>query len=355
MFSKLTPLYLAVVTAYSGAGIAANFDQYAITDLGSIVSDTASANNYSYALDINDRGDIVGLSKGFDGQFHAVIRLRGQSLTDLGVGIAESINNHRHFVGRNEGPNYVMWKLGPLGFTATDFGIPNNGVWLREQAIKLNEMNEVAGVSNQNYFFWKDGFYTDLGYGDGNGCFIEQNNIGLNNRGDVSFSVGFLYESSTLTQTGVPGNPDSSYTYLYSINDAREMVGLSKALPGRGGAYYSPATGYKNPVLGTTGQRALSDINNAGLAVGGGDYGTYSGNEINSGGGSFGNRAYIYSPSDDSYAYLDTLVPAFQNDPGATWNLKIATAINDAGQIVGVGINPQGKIHGFLLTPLTPP
>ncbi len=40
-------------------------------------------------------------------------------------------------------------------------------------------------------------------------------------------------------------------------------------------------------------------------------------------------------------------------DPSSGWTL-MATGINDAGQIVGAGFNPQGEYHAFLLTPIVP-
>ena len=43
---------------------------------------------------------------------------------------------------------------------------------------------------------------------------------------------------------------------------------------------------------------------------------------------------------------LNTLV-----DPASGWTLLVASDINASGWIVGVGINPQGKFHAFLLVP----
>lgn len=40
---------------------------------------------------------------------------------------------------------------------------------------------------------------------------------------------------------------------------------------------------------------------------------------------------------------------------GTGWTLTEATAINDQGQIVGYGINPNGLTRGFLLTPVPVP
>jgi hypothetical protein len=40
---------------------------------------------------------------------------------------------------------------------------------------------------------------------------------------------------------------------------------------------------------------------------------------------------------------------------GAGWSLEFAIEINDSGQITGVGINPAGMTHAFLLTPVPEP
>ena len=47
---------------------------------------------------------------------------------------------------------------------------------------------------------------------------------------------------------------------------------------------------------------------------------------------------------------LNTLI-----DPSSGWTLKNAQGINDAGQIVGIGTNPSGHRHAFLLTPVPEP
>ena len=41
-------------------------------------------------------------------------------------------------------------------------------------------------------------------------------------------------------------------------------------------------------------------------------------------------------------------------DPLLGWNLTGTGGVNDAGQIVGSGYNPQGQFHAFLLTPVVP-
>jgi hypothetical protein len=43
---------------------------------------------------------------------------------------------------------------------------------------------------------------------------------------------------------------------------------------------------------------------------------------------------------------LNTLV-----DPGSGWQLRIATGIDQDGEIVGIGVAPDGAYHGFMLVP----
>ena len=59
-------------------------------------------------------------------------------------------------------------------------------------------------------------------------------------------------------------------------------------------------------------------------------------------------RAYLYS--NGTMTDLNDFV-----QPGCGWTLRGAFAINDNGQIVGVGYNPSGYEHAFLLTPPTVP
>ena len=47
---------------------------------------------------------------------------------------------------------------------------------------------------------------------------------------------------------------------------------------------------------------------------------------------------------------LNDLLPA-----GSGWYLLDASAINNAGDIVGYGYNPDGQEHAFLMTPQSVP
>ena len=42
-------------------------------------------------------------------------------------------------------------------------------------------------------------------------------------------------------------------------------------------------------------------------------------------------------------------------DPNSQWIIEEANDINNKGQIIGYGINPNGETHAFLLNPVPEP
>jgi probable HAF family extracellular repeat protein len=101
----------------------------------------------------------------------------------------------------------------------------------------------------------------------------------------------FLYSGSTMTDLGTLGG---QYSYAWGINDSGQVVGE---------AY-------------TTGDAAI--------------------------------HAFLYSGS--TMTDLNTMI-----DPNSGWILTDASAINDAGQIAGKGMNSRYQNHAFLLTPVPEP
>ncbi|MBD9355961.1 hypothetical protein [Methylomonas albis] len=328
-------LSLLVLLSLTVSGVAsAAFDQYTIIDLGSL--DPGGVNDYSYAFDINDRGDIVGFSKGADGLDHAFARMRGQTLSDLGQGRATSINNRRQLVGRGAGPNYLLWKQDAAGnWEALDLNIPVIPAPFLGQTIKINDRGNIAGAGEIGIFYWSNGQIEYIATNAG--CF-PLTVVGLNNRDEVLY--GDSMSMYLVTNTGESVLGDGRFAELTAMNDEGEAVGLSAFASAS--SYFSTETGFTNPQT----NQSFKDINNAGIAVGGGNYGSYVASFALA--STF--RAVIYSKAENSVVYLDTLIP---NNPG--WSLRIANGISDAGQIVGVGINPAGKTHAFLLTPVSPP
>lgn len=123
--------------------------------------------------------------------------------------------------------------------------------------------------------------------------------------------------------------PSGSFSELCAANNVGEAVGLAD------GEGYVNALRYDNrglvsidPLLGETEAR-LADLNDHGVAV-----------------GSSGDRAVV--------AFADELIDLhdlLESDSKDAWTLTEAVGINNAGQIVGHGLNPEGRHVAFLLTP----
>jgi probable HAF family extracellular repeat protein len=142
----------------------------------------------------------------------------------------------------------------------------------------------------------------------------------------------FYYNGTTSVDIGTLGGTTGS---ALSINDSEVIAGYSATADGVEHAFR-----YANGLmtdLGTLGGDYSYgvDINNQGVVVG----------------GSFtdaGNSAYrAFVCPDDTLIDLNGLV----DDSGIGWTLIEARAINDAGQIAGVGMF-EGVRRTFLLTPL---
>ena len=73
---------------------------------------------------------------------------------------------------------------------------------------------------------------------------------------------------------------------------------------------------------------------------------------INASGEVVGASATLTNAAGDAFLYttssgmidLNSLLPA-----GSGWDLQVATGINDSGQVVGFGTNPEGQQDAFLL------
>ncbi len=105
-------------------------------------------------------------------------------------------------------------------------------------------------------------------------------------------------------------------------------------------AQFSPTSGLELHGYGT-----YYGINAQNEIVGSYDYGSY---------GKYGDitHAFIASLTPGALGYgglnVSNLLP-----PNSGWISTSATDINDAGQIVGYGINPQGEFTGYELTPVS--
>ncbi|HLH05812.1 MAG TPA: hypothetical protein VKW78_01100 [Terriglobales bacterium] len=147
---------------------------------------------------------------------------------------------------------------------------------------------------------------------------------------------GVLWEKDgTAIDLGNLGS--TTFTTPASINDRGEVVGASKTKDGVVHPFiWTKETGMQD--LGepagafATGIPCCHTINNSGQVVG------FSL-------GADGPHAYLWEHGE--MIDLNTAIP-----PNSGWVLQFSYSISDRGEIVGLGVNPDGESHGFLLTPV---
>lgn len=299
---------------------------YSITDLGTL----GGAGTLSRAFGINTAGQVVGSVVTADGDERAALwqkDLQGNySITDLGTlggtqSTARAINDAGQVVGSaftaNGEQHAALWQKDSQGiYSITDLRTLG-GVAVFSQAFGINAAGQVVGVTSTppfgvpHAFLWQNGMMSDLGTllpqcGVGSGCGFSQA-FAINAAGQVvghSFlnptGRAFLWQNGEMTDLGMLRD-GKTYSVALGINAAGQVVGDSNS-------------------LGPNGQ--VDGIQHAELW------------QKDSQG--------AYSRTD-----LDTLLPA-----GSGWKRLIAaSAINDRGQIVGLGEFSDGLIHRYLLGP----
>jgi probable HAF family extracellular repeat protein len=283
--SAVTTAALAVVLATgSGAGGAVS-TEYRLVDLGTLGGQS------SYAMAINDRGDVVGSSQTADGSYHGFLWRNGR-MTDLGTVRPTDINNKGQIVGTvdtDQGLQAVLWsrgKITDLGTLGSEFDWPTaingrgqivgigttaNGttapfLWSQGRMRKLN-LDDVSDINNRGQItggrlissggfhasVWWHGKVTDLGAGP----FDRSNTHGINERGWVigwMFSEqqderGVLWRHGTVTDVGTLGG---GRTHLISVNNQGQILGTSQL-----------ASGHERPVLWQRG--VLTDLTTWGV------------------------------------------------------------------------------------------
>lgn len=192
--------------------------------------------NWVMPSDLNDLGQVVGLSVAADGQAHAFVWHRGV-LTDLGMpgehSSARAINERGVVVGRSQ-DRAVMWRNGAMTVLVdrTEAGPAD--------AMDINDRNEVIGVrylpTSYMYgqgFLWRNGRAVDLP-GIGGDTYP----VKINNRGEV---VGFVVSSDLAAtdaalwrngQLTVIRPTGATVSMAHDINERGQVIGSMRMTSG---------------------------------------------------------------------------------------------------------------------------
>lgn len=199
--------------------------------------------------------------------------------------------------------------------------------------------------------------------------------VGYSDTGAASQAAFSYSPGAGVTSLGTPAGASDSWAY--AINNSGEIAGAGGRFDPTGSFVYTQAAVFSNgswgdlPILGyqSSGASAISDAGQVAGTLNDGSGGTMAflwtpagsmvtlgellvgaGSQaygVNSSGfvvGTSGGFAFLYGNS-TMYDLTGLLDPAF-----AGWQLMDAMAINDRGQIAGVGVH-DNELRAFLLTP----
>jgi probable HAF family extracellular repeat protein len=315
---------------------------YAITDLGTLGED-------SYAYRISPNGRVVGYSEVSDDSYHAFLWTRGHGIQDLGTlpGYPDFVNSEA--TGINDSGKIVGYAGADLiqrrGFlyrngTMIDLGTLGGPY---SNAYDINEAGQITGhgdvaPSVGHAFFWdRTHGFRDLGtFGGRNSDGYGINQLGwVTGWGDLPDGGrhAAFWHDGIMTDLGTLGGRTSLGVHL---NNLGHIVGNAYLADDTTlhAFFWDSTNGMQD--LGTFGDQpshALG-INDADVVVG------FTGVDQ----ADLTDQGFIWDKV-NGLRNLNDLVP----DSG--WNITYGTDINDAGEIVGYGFNPEGEDHAFLMEP----
>jgi probable HAF family extracellular repeat protein len=338
-----------VALAASASPVAGAVSLFHITDLGDL------GGGSSRAWDINSAGEIVGESTNATHLSRDFLYRNGAmgGITDYpfnGFAAAYGINNSQLIAGVDSGyayrydhgakSAYPPFEGGSSGFQGIAYDL--NNALPRPVYVGYAIL---TGASNHHAFAYDESMHqtTDLGTFGGSNSEAK----GINDFGQIVGDAdvigdlhhhGFLFAGGTLSDIGTLGGSDST---VNRINNGGFFVGASTLAGDTITHAFISAAGKAKSDLGTLGGNFSEGLDiNASAAV--------VGHSFTAGGAE---HAFFISGIGGAMLDLNTLLDA----SGANWTLTTAAGINDSGRIVGTGVNPAGKTHAFLLTPVPEP
>ncbi len=248
---------------------------------------------------------------------------------------ARGINDHNQVVGETNpfdlDSRAFLWRHGHRHVDLGTLG----GNWARAEAI--NNAGTVVGWSatpswDGHAFAYHDGLMHDIHQ---LGVDTEARAISPNGTIVGNWRSADLDEHAFIYRDGVMRDLDPQHTSVYAngVNDAGQVVGMGPVAPDHHATLWQNGVMQDLGTLGGTRSEALA-INAGGQIVG-----------RSAAPGDHTWHAFIYDEG-----RMWALAPLVAQG-GKGWQLQSARAINDRGQIVGMGMR-DGQRRPFLLTPL---
>lgn len=306
-----------------------------MTDLG-LLGPGGSAS--SRAVAINERGQVVGGSSFGPPPSYRGFLWQDGVMTDLGSldgrsSFAVDINERGQVIGRSSAitgglfsflwANGVMTDLGTLGGVNTE-------------AVDLNDRGQVAGFTTTEHgieraFLWRDGALINIHPSDEASYSIAS---AINERGQVAGSyseagrtLGFLWEEWVITP--ILGQGGASVYAIHDFNERGQVVGI----------YFSPS-----------GLRAFlweRDAAGAGAVI---DLGPVRSSALTSCPSLIDDNGWIVlqSPTGPVLWRDGRLTPLASLTPPSLYSFDCPQAMNNRGQIVGMSIAADGTRYAVL-------